>query len=143
MKYLLRTIQSVVFISLSFFIYGQASNKIESPIDKTYESCRGENQTTQGMIECAQNAQKLWDVELNKSYKQLMTLLSPDEKEKLKKAQISWLAFRDSEFSFSGTAYYNLQGTMWLVTAADRAMSVVRTRAQELKTYVAILKDNK
>ena len=143
MKYLLKIFLSVIFTFLSFFIYGQTSNKVESSIDKEYESCQGENQTTQGMIECAQNAQKSWDVELNKYYKQLMTLLSPDEKEKLKKAQIGWLAFRDSEFQFSGTTYYNLQGTMWQITAADRAMSIVRTRAQELKTYVDILKDSK
>ncbi|GHN00001.1 hypothetical protein WSM22_14900 [Cytophagales bacterium WSM2-2] len=141
MYFFTKFISPILFLTFSLTVLGQTTSASKDPIDKQYESCIGTNQTTQGMIECAQIAEKAWDGELNKNYKQLMTLLAPDEKELLKKAQISWLAYRDNENKFSGTMYYNMQGSMWLITAADRTRSIVKARAIELKMYYEILKD--
>lgn len=114
-------------------------------IDAQHKACLDStvNQTTAGMLKCTHQARDSWDKELNKNYKLLMVKLSPEGKEKLKGAQVNWLAYRDSEYSFSGTTYHNLQGTLWLVIAADRQVEIVKTRAIELKAYYDILSSNK
>jgi len=118
--------------------YSQDSKANEMhPIDIRLEKCHSidSNQTTAGMMNCEAIAREEWDLEMNKYYKLLMGILSPDERAKLKTAQISWLNYRDKEKEFSGTMYYNMQGTMWRVAAAGRLCDIVRQRALELKVY--------
>jgi uncharacterized protein YecT (DUF1311 family) len=107
-------------------------------IDKAFEDCLDadtNNGITSGMVQCAYLAQKAWDKELNKYYNLLMSKLSADEKARLKIAQKNWIAYRDAEESFSGTAYGNTAGTMYRVFAADRYMQITRDRVMELSGY--------
>lgn len=115
------------------------------PIDSAYAACLEvpDNQSTYGMIDCATKARDAWDKELNTYYKLLLPMLSSDEKEKLRTAQRNWLAYRDSELTFYGTMYGNMQGTMWRVAAAERSVEIVRQRALELRTYYEILTEEK
>ncbi len=141
---MLRIALVVCFVFTSLLSQGQ-SLVTQISIDDQLKTCldSAKNQTTAGIINCTHKAKDAWDKELNKYYKQLMTKLNADEKEKLKTAQINWLAYRDSEYLFSGTAYRNLQGTMWLVVNADRQMQIVKSRALELKSYSSILNEAK
>ena len=91
------------------------------------------------MIQCSSIAENEWDKELNKYYNLLLTKLNVDEKQKLKNTQRYWLIYRDNELSFSGTMYYNMEGTMWRVAAAGRSCDIVKERALELKNYYDVL----
>lgn len=140
----------------AFFLFGSAflpaavfgqlvPDPSRYPIDSAYVACLEvpDNQSTYGMIDCATKARDAWDKELNNYYKLLLPILSPDEKEKLRTAQRNWLAYRDSELTFYGTMYGNMQGTMWRVVAAERSVDIVRQRALELRTYYEILTEEK
>lgn len=115
------------------------------PVDSAYVACLdiSDNQTTSGMVDCAIQAHDAWDKELNKYYKLLLNILSPEEKEKLRIAQRNWLAYRDSEIAFYGTTYGNLLGTMWQLVGAERGLEIVRQRALELQKYYEILMEEK
>ena len=89
------------------------------------------------MANCCYRAEDSWDKEMNKYYNLLMKSKSipKEEKEKLKEAQIKWLAYRDSEILYSNTHYNNYQGTMWISVAAQRTAEIVKDRTLALKIY--------
>jgi uncharacterized protein YecT (DUF1311 family) len=128
----------LLVISAPIAAWGQSTTQPPHPIDAAYEECMSidTNQTTYGMMMCAQQAEEAWDKELNKNYKELMALLTPEEQNQLKEAQRKWLAFRDAEFQFSGNLHYNMEGTMYRPMAADKEMQIVRARALELRGYI-------
>ena len=95
----------------------------------------GENQTTYGMIQCIDTAYAAWDVELNKYYKLLMTVLTEEEKEKLKTAQKAWITMRDADISFIGLYSENLEGSMYRVSANYHTMEIMRLRALQLRSF--------
>ena len=126
---------------LTIPLIGQTNKILKHPIDIKLEKCLSvdSNQTTSGMIQCSSIAENEWDKELNKYYKLLIDKLNSDEKQKLKNTQRYWLIYRDNELSFSGTMYYNMEGTMWRVTAAGRSCDLIKQRALELKNYYDML----
>jgi uncharacterized protein YecT (DUF1311 family) len=54
--------------------------------------------------EAAERYQKV-DAELNKVYKELMALLSPERKALLVKAQRAWITFRDTHCQYESSIY--------------------------------------
>ena len=106
-------------------------------IDIALDDClaTGENQTTYGMIQCIDTAYAAWDVELNKNYKLLMSVLGEEEKEKLKTAQKAWITMRDADNAFIGLYSDNLGGSMYKVSANYHAMEIVRLRALQLRSF--------
>lgn len=95
----------------------------------------GENQTTYGMIQCIDTAYAAWDIELNKYYKLLMSVLNEEEKEKLKTAQKAWIIMRDADIAFIGLYSENLEGSMYRVSANYHTMEIVRLRALQLQSF--------
>lgn len=95
-----------------------------------------ENYTTIQMVECVNTAIDKWDTELNKAYKKLSDLLSPEQKEKLKLAQREWIIYRDKEIEFSNKLYADLKGTMWVIIAAQTKLDLIRKRTTELENYI-------
>ena len=139
MKVLLTTILTI----FSVITYGQADSEYQ--IDKELQFCLdlSENYTTKGMTDCVIKATEKWDIELNKSYKELLNLLTTEQKEKLKIAQREWIEYRDKEIEFSNQLYYDLQGTMWIPVAAQTKLNLTRNKTIELKSYIAILNIDK
>lgn len=84
-------------------------------------------------------ATEKWDTELNKTYKELLDLLTTEQKEKLKIAQREWIEYRDKEIEFSNQLYYDMQGTMWIPIAAQTKLDLTRKRTIELESYIANL----
>jgi uncharacterized protein YecT (DUF1311 family) len=126
------------FLTLIQVVNAYAQTEVEEHIiDKQWRECLDstENQTTVGMTACSIQAAKVWDKELNKNYRLLMSKLSGDEKEELKNAQRNWILYRDKEMEFASIMYINLEGTMWRIVLADRETEMTRQRALELKVY--------
>jgi uncharacterized protein YecT (DUF1311 family) len=135
--------KNCLFVFLLFLSAAKISAQVkEHPIDKQLRRCldSSQNYTTSGMIGCEYQAYEDWDKELNRNYKLLMTALDADGKAKLKEAQISWLAFRESNFSFIKDIYGKKQGTMWRPVEVDEKVEIVKGRAIELKKYCELLK---
>jgi uncharacterized protein YecT (DUF1311 family) len=123
----------IIFLLLPLFTLAQS--KEEHPIDSILTVCLDSNQSTQGMISCLQTAQESWDKELNKYYELLINVLSDEEKTALRSSQKKWLDYRNAESEFSGLMHTKMEGTMYLIFHADRAMDIVKKRALELKDY--------
>lgn len=122
-----------VFSTLSL-----AQSPVIHKIDKELDECmeKSENFTTQGTLDCIVKATEKWDKELNIKYKELMKLLTPVQKEKLKLSQKAWLDYRDKEISFSSQLYRDMQGTMWIPVAAETKMDLTKQRTLELTDYI-------
>ncbi|QHT69179.1 DUF1311 domain-containing protein [Rhodocytophaga rosea] len=145
MKCLFSTVVLLGVATLTFGQTSESSSNDTHPIEKRFADCleKEEGQTTMGMMECAGKARDEWDKELNKYYKLLMGVLSAAEKTKLQQAQRKWIEYRDTENAFSGEMYYNMEGTMWRITAVERQVELVKERALTLQSYYETLKESK
>lgn len=132
----------LLIIILTFFsvtTFGQMDSTYQ--IDKELKECLNSavNYSTKGMTDCVSLATKKWDTELNLKYKQLLDLLTTEQKEKLKIAQREWIEYRDKEIEFSNQLYSDMQGTMWIPVAAQTKLDLTRKRAIEIESYIANL----
>jgi uncharacterized protein YecT (DUF1311 family) len=135
-----------VFILLLAVYAGRADaqsgeERKQHPIDGFLSECEGKNPSTHGMLDCLREAEKRWDKELNLWYKELRARLPQDGKDALQKAQKTWIAFRDSEFSHLSKLYARMDGTMYLVMQAADRVDQVRKRALELQSQCDLLKE--
>ena len=86
------------------------------PIDEWLRTAVEESEKTGGTAIMPRHvapyveAQRLWDIELNKVYKELMTALPKSGQEKLRAEQRSWLTFRDHRFREIWTEQYEYYG---------------------------------
>ncbi len=103
-------------------------------IDVFLENCMEADPSTVGMVNCYGEAEKKWDGELNKTYKQLINAADENTKPKLKAAQLAWLKFRDAEFEFISYLYGQMPGTMFRTFSAGRRVTIIRNRVMELKS---------
>jgi len=134
--------KTIVLLSLFCSIaisFGQ--EKPGHPIDKWLEECIAKDESTAGMVDCADKAYKKWDAELNKVYKELMKLLDAESQKKLKESQKAWIKFRDEEFKLLDSFYSKKDGTMFIPMHAFDRMDIVKNRVQELNGHLQIIKD--
>lgn len=118
-----------MMLVFAFSLFAQEKN----PIDKFKEDCVSKDYTTAGMTNCIYEAEKKWDVELNKYYELLKGILNKEAQQALRDAQRKWIKYRDAQFIYIDKKYPEL-GTMYInMRAADRK-EVVRQRALELKS---------
>ncbi|MGV8057299.1 MAG: lysozyme inhibitor LprI family protein [Smithellaceae bacterium] len=135
-KYII--IVTALFI-MSASISTAQGNKSDHPIDKWFEKCVAQDDSTAGMRECYSKAYDLWDKELNKAYIKLMNKAHTEGKKALKSAQQSWIRYRDSEFKLNNQIVGTRDGTMWLLVGDKDRMQIIKERALELRRYADIL----
>ncbi|UUV22554.1 lysozyme inhibitor LprI family protein [Paenimyroides aestuarii] len=130
---------TILMIVFSVMIYGQTNNIHQ--IDKELKDCFDleENYTTKGMVDCINSATTKWDAELNMKYKKLLSILTVQQKEKLKISQREWIEYRDKEIEFSIQIYSDMQGTMWIPISAQKKLDLIRQRTIDLENYLADL----
>ncbi|MEA4880759.1 MAG: lysozyme inhibitor LprI family protein, partial [Synergistaceae bacterium] len=132
------------------WIYGkflslQEASEAIHPIDAEINRCVDKSPSTHGMMECTTKGMEKWDRELNRLYKELMTVLPKEGQTALRTAQRAWIPLRDSEFALSSEVYSTIYtvldgGTMWLVNDAIAHMEVVRRRTLELDQLLKTVK---
>ena len=109
------------------------------PIDAALDVCTEKEPHTAGMVRCTDVAYKKWDQELNKNYRSLMSKLKPADKQLLKSAQLSWIAYRDNEFKLIDSIYDKIQGTMYIPMRTVEKMQIVKQRALALASHIDML----
>ncbi|MFA0081644.1 lysozyme inhibitor LprI family protein [Vibrio breoganii] len=77
---------------------------------------------------CASDQATYWDDELNRAYK----LLNGSADSNLKRAQRSWLKFRDEQIQFYQSEYSERQGTMWTAVYIDMVKDLTKQQAKRL-----------
>jgi uncharacterized protein YecT (DUF1311 family) len=136
----------IYMMFLSITCLAQESPQKEHPIDIAYSKCldNPNNQTTIGMVNCATEAKKAWEAELNKYYQLLMAKVSEEHKPKLKASQEAWKTYKQKEIGFSTQMYLGMGGTMWQIIAADAETEFIKQRALLLKShYQTLVVDDK
>jgi len=91
-------------------------------------------QTQLEMNQCAGNAYKAADGELNQVYRKLVAVLDAEEKAQLKMAQTAWLKYRDANCEFVGDMYKG--GSIRPMIYAFCLADVTRNRTTELKGQI-------
>ena len=91
-------------------------------------------QTQVELNQCAGNAYKAADGELNQIYRKLFATLDAEEKVLLKTAQTAWLKYRDAHCEFVGDQYKG--GTMRPMVHGFCLADVTRNRTTELKGQI-------
>lgn len=76
-----------------------------------------------------------WDRELNRVYRELMDLLSPEEKVLLRDAQRSWLSFRDTEAKLWWSESISGGGTLQPVNVSGYGIELLKERVCQLTQY--------
>ena len=140
--------KSFKWILFFVFIFFLCNSKLFSqedkphPIDAYLDSCMEKNPSTQSMTNCTYEAEKMWDVELNKYYKLLMTVLDDDSKESLKSSEVEWIKFKEKEIINIGNIYSKMEGTMYIPMRAFEIMDITKWRALQLKNYYDLITGN-
>lgn len=120
-----------LFTILLLMSFGSVSTRAQKP--KKPDPC-AEPQTQVEMNQCAVNAYKAADAELNQVYKQLVAKLDDEEKAQLKEAQNAWIKYRDANCDFVADQYKG--GTMRPMIYAGCLQDVTKKRTTELKTQI-------
>lgn len=105
-----------------------------NPVDQQLDQCLNKESSTPGMSQCYSAANKAWDKEMNIQYNQLMKKLTGEPKDKLRAAQRSWLAYRDSWLDASRSYYSSNQGSMAALSIGAQGVSLVRNQALMLQS---------
>jgi uncharacterized protein YecT (DUF1311 family) len=137
-KYFLVFLLFVLLISAKSF-----SQENKNPIDIYLDTCIEKNPSTMGILKCTDEAYKMWDAELNKYYKLLMSFLNESDAKVLKESELKWIEFKDKEFENLEHIYSKMEGTMYIPMHAFSKLEIIRTRANQLKDYYELLTDKK
>lgn len=106
------------------------------PIDARFEhDMQQSGGVSANMRDAQSKAYASWDGELNREYRELMALLSAEEKAALRAAQRAWLAFRDAEISFFWSESISGGGTLQPIIISDQAMALLKARVCQLARY--------
>jgi len=109
------------------------------PIDIQMEKEMTKDYSNGGQIQSLAKAQKLWDKELNKHYKTLMTALDSAAKKKLQESQRAWITYRDKETENLAEFYGGFGGSMYRLFYANAVMELTRRRALTLFYFAGSL----
>ena len=71
-----------------------------------------------------------------------MSKLKPANKQSLKMAQLSWIAFRDNEFKWIDSIYDTLEGSMYIPMRVDEKMQLVKQRALAFASWIEMFEEN-
>lgn len=111
------------------------------PADAYLEICLNDESTTAGMLNCVSRTYALWDQELNVKYVDLLGTLAPEQKTVFRNAQRQWLVYRDQEFKAIDAIYAKMDGTLYLQLRAIDKMEIVKSRVEQINSYINVLKE--
>jgi uncharacterized protein YecT (DUF1311 family) len=116
-------------------------NAAENSIDIQLEIDMHNAKTNSDMIRAHLKALKKWDADMNRTYKELKRLMTPNAWKDLVKAQKAWIAYRDAQIRSLDSVYPPGSGTMWLPIKAAEAMEITKTRALYLGELLMVVQE--
>jgi uncharacterized protein YecT (DUF1311 family) len=134
--------QALLFVVIGLTLRVAAfADETKKPIDLWLEKALAKNHSTMGMRKATIQARELWDADMNQTYRRLMNTLKPTQRAALVKSQKAWLAFRDAEFTTNLAVIGSRRGTMWPLVTDERALQIVKERAQQLQGYDELINE--
>jgi uncharacterized protein YecT (DUF1311 family) len=105
------------------------------PIDAWEASAVAEDPSTAGIRNAANAARRMWDEEMNASYRRLLSKLSRAQQQALRVSQRHWLAFRDAEGEVISTVVAAREGTLHQLMATGEWKELVKARTLQLRAH--------
>lgn len=127
-----RVLVFVVLLLTAALVRAEDGDLSRHPLEDKVEALFEKATSTPQIIAASNQAQKLWDAEMNRCYIGLKGKLDEESFAILQSAQKKWLTYRDEQTKFLGNFYAQFEGTIWRVNAAEAATELTRTRAIEL-----------
>ncbi|WP_323121110.1 lysozyme inhibitor LprI family protein [Burkholderia alba] len=105
------------------------------PNDVAMRQClaRRDRSSTDGQIQCMDDARQKWQAAMNAAYQQLLGAAPAAAKRGWQESQRRWLAWRGDEMPLVQAVYATTQGTMYAMASADTQLQPVRDRALALR----------
>ena len=129
-----------------FYVFGHGAGQNKHPIQRTFDKCLGhwDGSRLSDWDLCIVNAEKSWDNELNRVYKDLLSVLPESRRNKFISSQQSWLKhyLMEQEFAFDAIQFEYSTGQEGLRMARQHYMEKKAFRVLELTDYLGILKDS-
>lgn len=97
------------------------------------ENCKNP-QSQLAMNTCAAKDYERDDARLNKTYKELVTKLEKDRREKIKEVQVAWIKYRDLQCDFDSAGYEG--GTMYSLVRSSCLSRMTNERTKDLKAML-------
>lgn len=91
-------------------------------------------QSQLAMNTCAAKDYDREDARMNKTYKELVSKLEKDRREKLKEIQIAWIKYRDLQCDFDSSSYEG--GTMYSLVHSSCLSQMTKQREKDLKAML-------
>jgi len=98
--------------------------------------------STTGMVQATLDAEKSYDMILNKYYKELLSQLKIKDKEVLKLSQRNWVKYRNAEWKLLSkltSDEYSGGGTIQRINVAVRAQKITQDRVKDIIGYLLML----
>jgi len=130
--------KNLILILLSSFTC--LSQEAITDIDTDMKNCLQIANSTADQRNCINNAYDSWDKLLNTEYQNLINKLRKEEKELFIASQRTWIKYRDTEFSFINSYYYdNDKGTLFFVMGDHKRMEMIKNRTKEIQEFIETL----
>jgi len=130
--------KNLILILLSSFTC--LSQEAITDIDTDMKNCLQNANSTTDQRNCINNAYDSWDKLLNTEYQNLINKLRKEEKELFIASQRNWIKYRDAEFSFINSYYYdNNKGILFFVMGDHKRMEMIKNRTKEIQEYIETL----
>jgi len=108
-------------------------------IDSALHKCLELNNSSFGAIECELERYRKWSEELDRTYDELMSQVSDEERKMLIEQQVTWAKYRDLQFKMN-EQFYGKRGSIWMPVIASSKGNIVKNRVIELQAYLNLLK---
>lgn len=130
----------VIFATISLFVDPSfAADTGANKPSPEYEKCiKASGVVDFAMADCAGDETGRHDKALNLVYRQLNTLLTPEDRAALVKSERAWIAYRDAECAYQSATERG--GTMERLIYANCQMALTMERENELKSDLEFAK---
>ena len=118
-----------------------AAPEKKDPIDAAMDKAIEKDPSTAGMVQAAAQAEEKWQKEIDRALAKLKEELAPEQWAALQASQQAWRAYHEKELKTQDALYEAMNGTMWRVAAASKAMELTRERALLLRDYIETLSE--
>lgn len=123
----------ICFVVLTFFSFAFVNaQEYKNTINEDLEACLKQNESYENQLICYQNANKLWENEINKQIQALNSILYIDTKEILMEAHEKWLQYREQEFISIEDVYQQYTGAFYKMHIEKLKCEINKNRAEEL-----------
>lgn len=115
---------------------------LKTEIDLKLEKCIQKAVSNTELISCGYTSINEWFSKIDNSLKQLKAVLPPDEYKLIENSQKQWMNYYNTEKKSLSKIVFHKGGTIYYTVALSINISLVKDRAELLKSYLALYEND-